>query len=125
MTDEETIQKLLDLKLATMAQAFRDLLAQAPGSQLSFSEQVAIMVTLAPLTFAVFDTLSVAGLWVNLLAIPFVSFVLDCFCLTARGHRATIVVEIPPRGRNSPRTSAHTGFAHFTTSSSTWLTTFS
>ena len=24
MTDEETIQKLLDLKLATMAQAFRD-----------------------------------------------------------------------------------------------------
>jgi hypothetical protein len=27
MTDEETIQKLLDLKLTTMAQAFRDLLA--------------------------------------------------------------------------------------------------
>src|SRR5204863_9947703 len=27
MTDDETIQKLLDLKLATMAQAFRDLLA--------------------------------------------------------------------------------------------------
>ena len=28
MTDEETIQKLLDLKLTTMAQAFRDLLAE-------------------------------------------------------------------------------------------------
>lgn len=44
MTDEETIEKLMKLRLATMAQAFRDLLAQAPGSQLSFSEQVAIMV---------------------------------------------------------------------------------
>lgn len=42
-----------------------------------------------------------------------------------RGHFAKMVVEIPPRGRNSPFTSAHTGFAHFTTSSSTWLTTFS
>ena len=38
MTDEETVQKLMNLRLATMAQAFRDLLAEAPGSQLSFSE---------------------------------------------------------------------------------------
>jgi competence protein ComEC len=38
--------------------------------------QFAIMLALAPLTFAVFDGLSIAGLWVNLLAIPFVSFVL-------------------------------------------------
>jgi hypothetical protein len=30
MTDEETIQKLLDLKLTTMVQAFRDLLAEPP-----------------------------------------------------------------------------------------------
>ena len=44
MTDEETIRKLMNLRLATMAQAFRDLLTQAPGSQLSFSEQVALMV---------------------------------------------------------------------------------
>ncbi len=44
MTDEETVQKLMNLRLATMAQAFRDLLAEAPGSQLSFSEQVALMV---------------------------------------------------------------------------------
>jgi DNA replication protein DnaC len=44
MTDEETIQKLMNLRLHTMAQAFRDQLAQAPGSQLSFSEQVALMV---------------------------------------------------------------------------------
>ena len=42
-----------------------------------------------------------------------------------RGHLATTVVEIPPRGRNSPLTSAHTGFAHRTTSSSTRFTTFS
>jgi hypothetical protein len=33
MTDDETIQKLLDLKLTTMAQAFRDLLAEPPGNQ--------------------------------------------------------------------------------------------
>jgi competence protein ComEC len=38
--------------------------------------QVAIMIALAPLTFAVFDSVSLAGLWVNLLAIPLVSFVL-------------------------------------------------
>jgi len=42
-----------------------------------------------------------------------------------RGHFATITVEIPPRGRKSPFTSAHTGFAHRTTSSSTRLTMFS
>jgi len=44
MTDEETIRKLMDLRLATMAQAFRDLLATAPGSQMSFPEQLALMV---------------------------------------------------------------------------------
>ena len=44
MTDEETIQKLMSLRLTTMAQAFRDQLADAPGSQLSFSERVALMV---------------------------------------------------------------------------------
>ena len=42
MTDEETIRKLMNMRLPTMAQAFRDLLTQAPGSQLSFSEQVAL-----------------------------------------------------------------------------------
>src|SRR5579863_6204884 len=41
------------------------------------------------------------------------------------GHRATTVVEIPPRGRKSPFTSAHTGLAHFTISSRTRLTMFS
>jgi competence protein ComEC len=38
--------------------------------------QFAIMLALAPFTFAVFDSLSIAGLWVNLIAIPVVSFVL-------------------------------------------------
>jgi competence protein ComEC len=38
--------------------------------------QFAIMTALLPLTFAVFSSASLAGLWVNLLAIPFVSFVL-------------------------------------------------
>ena len=41
------------------------------------------------------------------------------------GHLATTTVEIPPRGRKSPYTSAHTGYAHFTTSSNTWFTMFS
>ena len=44
MTDEETVQKLVGMKLTAMAQAFRDLLAQAPGSQMSFSEQAALMI---------------------------------------------------------------------------------
>jgi hypothetical protein len=44
MTDEETIQKLLDLRLVTMAQAFRDLLADPPGNQRSFTEKIAPMV---------------------------------------------------------------------------------
>jgi competence protein ComEC len=38
--------------------------------------QMSIMLALAPLTFAVFDGLSISGLWVNLIAIPLVSFVL-------------------------------------------------
>src|SRR5580692_10152684 len=45
--------------------------------------------------------------------------------LFGRGHFATITVEIPPRGRKSPLTSAHTGRAHRTTSSSTRFTIFS
>ena len=32
MTDEETIEKLMKLRLATMAQAFRDLLARADAT---------------------------------------------------------------------------------------------
>ena len=44
MTDEETVQKLVGMKLTAMAQAFRDLLTQAPGSQMSFAEQAALMV---------------------------------------------------------------------------------
>ena len=44
MTDEETVQKLVGMKLNAMAHAFRDLLAQAPGSQMSFSEQAALMI---------------------------------------------------------------------------------
>ncbi|MEO8017175.1 MAG: DNA internalization-related competence protein ComEC/Rec2 [Pseudomonadota bacterium] len=51
----------------------RTLLARASGAA---RLQFAIMLTLAPLTFAVFDGMSIAGLWVNLLAIPFISFVL-------------------------------------------------
>jgi len=42
-----------------------------------------------------------------------------------RGQRAITTVEIPPRGRKSPFTSAHSGFAQRTTSSNTWFTMFS
>ena len=38
--------------------------------------QLAVMLALAPLTFAVFDSVSISGLWINLLAIPLMSFVL-------------------------------------------------
>ena len=44
MTDEETIQKLLDLKLNAMAQAFRDLLSEPPGNEISFTEKIGAMV---------------------------------------------------------------------------------
>jgi DNA replication protein DnaC len=44
MTDEETIQKLMNMRLPTMAQAFRDLVAESPGTQRTFSERVALMV---------------------------------------------------------------------------------
>lgn len=44
MTDEETIQKMMNMRLNTMAQSFRDQLTVAPGSHLSFSEQVGLMV---------------------------------------------------------------------------------
>ncbi len=38
--------------------------------------QIAVMLALAPLTFAVFDSVSIGGLAVNLVAIPFVSLLL-------------------------------------------------
>jgi competence protein ComEC len=52
--------------------------------------QLAVMVALAPLTFAVFDGVSLAGLWVNLLAIPLMSFVLVPLVLL--GAVATLVL---------------------------------
>jgi DNA replication protein DnaC len=41
---EETIQKLLELKLRAMAEALRELLASAPGNELSFEERLALIV---------------------------------------------------------------------------------
>jgi hypothetical protein len=42
-----------------------------------------------------------------------------------RGYLASTVVPMPPRGRNSPRTTAQTGLQALTTSLRTWLTIFS
>jgi len=44
MTDEETIDKLMRMKMSAMAQSFRDMLAHAPGDQLTLSEHMAMMV---------------------------------------------------------------------------------
>jgi DNA replication protein DnaC len=44
MLIEETIQKMLDLKMPTMAQATRDLLASAPSNQLSFEDKLGLLV---------------------------------------------------------------------------------
>jgi DNA replication protein DnaC len=41
---EETIQKLMDLRLATMAKALREIMDTAPGHQLSFEEKVGMLV---------------------------------------------------------------------------------
>jgi DNA replication protein DnaC len=44
MLIEETIQKMLDLKMPTMAKATRDLLASAPSSQLSFEDKLGLLI---------------------------------------------------------------------------------
>ncbi len=44
MIDEQTIQKLCDLKLLAMADAVRELLATAPGSEMSFEEKLGLVV---------------------------------------------------------------------------------
>ena len=44
MLIEETIQKMLDLKMPTMAQATRDILASAPSNQLSFEDKLGLLV---------------------------------------------------------------------------------
>lgn len=44
---------------------------------------------------------------------------------SVRGYRAVTTVEIPPRGRKSPFTSAQTGSVAFTMSFSTWFAMFS
>ena len=44
MIDEQTIQKLCDLKLLAMADAVRELLATAPGGEMSFEEKLGLVV---------------------------------------------------------------------------------
>jgi DNA replication protein DnaC len=44
MITEETIKKLLELRLDAMAKALRELLEAAPGSGLSFEEQIGLLV---------------------------------------------------------------------------------
>jgi DNA replication protein DnaC len=44
VVNEETIKKLLELRLDAMAKALRELLESAPGSGLSFEEQIGLLV---------------------------------------------------------------------------------
>lgn len=44
MIDEQTYQKMMDMKLTAMAEAFRELLREAPSNQLSFAEKVGHMI---------------------------------------------------------------------------------
>ncbi len=44
MIDEQTIQKLCDLKLHAMADALRELLVSAPGNEMSFEEKLGLVV---------------------------------------------------------------------------------
>jgi hypothetical protein len=44
MMDEQTIQKLCDLKLHAMADAVRELLTTAPGNGMSFEEKLGLLV---------------------------------------------------------------------------------
>jgi competence protein ComEC len=59
--------------------------------------QFAIMLALAPLTFAIFNSMSLAGLWVNLIAIPVVSFLLVPLVLAG-----TLAVLVAPALSNAP-----------------------
>ncbi|MBC8025353.1 MAG: DNA internalization-related competence protein ComEC/Rec2, partial [Steroidobacteraceae bacterium] len=62
------------LLLASSAWAWKP----GPGARVraAIRLQIAVMLALAPLTFAVFDSVSIGGLVVNLVAIPFVSLLL-------------------------------------------------
>jgi DNA replication protein DnaC len=44
MTNEQTIEKLYDLKLGAMAETFRDMLARPDQGQLSFAERLGLLV---------------------------------------------------------------------------------
>jgi len=44
MLIEETIQKMLDLRMASMAQATRELLASAPSNELSFEDKLGFVI---------------------------------------------------------------------------------
>jgi hypothetical protein len=44
MLDEQTHQKMTDMKLTAMAEAFHRLQSDAPGNQLSFAEKIAQMI---------------------------------------------------------------------------------
>jgi DNA replication protein DnaC len=44
MTNEQTIEKLYDLKLGAMAEAFRDMLSRPEQAQLTFAERLAFLV---------------------------------------------------------------------------------
>ena len=44
MTSEQTIEKLYDLKLGAMAEAFREMLSRADQGQLTFSERLGLLV---------------------------------------------------------------------------------
>jgi competence protein ComEC len=76
--------------------------------------QAAIMLALAPLTFAVFDSVSVAGLWVNLIAIPLVSFVLVPLVLTG------VVAELMAPAMSPPCFDAAAGLYHLAWPGLTW-----
>jgi competence protein ComEC len=76
--------------------------------------QVSIMLALAPLTFAVFDSVSLAGLWVNLIAIPLVSFVLVPLVL------AGVVALLLAPELNHPFFEAAAGLYHLAWPGLTW-----
>jgi DNA replication protein DnaC len=44
MIDEQTTQKLFDMRLRVMAEVFQKMLAEAPGHELSFADKVGMMV---------------------------------------------------------------------------------
>ena len=139
--DATCVSRLVPYRQRLVREAAREKRGAAPSHMrraLLLQEELSYLRLLSRFQFYVGKQPSILRFWGIALLLKMTSIVLpdDCCCAEyysypcepytgGRGQRASTTVEIPPRGRKSPFTWAHTGWQALTTSSSTWLTTFS